>query len=146
MKHYHGGPITPASCAMKVWKNGFAFVSFAHQSQLHLALDISQGVGIDNGAFSAWKSGKPITDWDPYYQFSIGLKNHPRFDFCMMPDVIDGGEKENDKLLKEWPKELKGCGVPVWHMNESDERFIRLCSEYDRVAIGSCGEYDIKKT
>tara|TARA_R110001632_G_scaffold215943_1_gene343272 strand:+ start:506 stop:700 length:195 start_codon:yes stop_codon:yes gene_type:complete len=64
----------------------------------------------------------------------------------MMPDVIDGGEKENDKLLKEWPKELKGCGVPVWHMNESDERFIRLCSEYDRVAIGSCGEYDIKKT
>tara|TARA_R110001632_G_scaffold215943_1_gene343271 strand:+ start:259 stop:492 length:234 start_codon:yes stop_codon:yes gene_type:complete len=77
MKHYHGGPITPASCAMKVWKNGFAFVSFAHQSQLHLALDISQGVGIDNGAFSAWKSGKPITDWDPYYQFSIGLKKPP---------------------------------------------------------------------
>lgn len=35
-------------------------------------------------------------------------------------------------------------GVPVWHMNESDDRFIRLCHEYPRVAIGSCGEYDVK--
>ncbi len=30
-------------------------------------------------------------------------------------------------------------------MNESDERFIRQCNEYPRVAIGSCGEYDVKR-
>ncbi len=142
MKHYHGGPITPASCAMKAWKNGFAFVSWAHTSQLHLALDISQGVGIDNGAFTFWKDKKTI-DWVGYYEFVGGLKNHPRFDFCIIPDVIDGGEEENDRLLNEWPH--GDCGVPVWHMNESDERFIRLCNEYDRVAIGSCGEYDVSK-
>ena len=29
-------------------------------------------------------------------------------------------------------------------MNESEDRFIRLCHEYPRVAIGSCGEYDVK--
>ncbi|MEG7347699.1 hypothetical protein V6D90_25710, partial [Serratia marcescens] len=39
----------------------------------------------------------------------------------------------------------KFFGVPVWHMNESDDRFIRLCNEYPRVAIGSCGEYDVRK-
>lgn len=144
MKHYHGGPITPASCAMKVWKNGFAFVSWAHTSQLHLALDISQGVGIDNGAFTFWKSARK-TCWDDYYDFVRGIKNHPRFDFCIIPDVIDGGEAENDKLLKDWPADLHSFGVPVWHMNESDDRFIRLCKEYDRVAIGSCGEYDVTK-
>jgi len=142
MKHYHGGPITPASCAMKAWKNGFAFVSWAHTSQLHLALDISQGVGVDNGAFTFWKN-KEKPNWQPYYDFILGLKNHPRFDFCIIPDVIDGGEKENDDLLDKWPH--GSCGVPVWHMNESDERFIRLCNEYERVAIGSCGEYDVNK-
>ena len=142
MKHYHGGPITPASCAMNVWKGGFAFVSFAHLNQLHLALDISQGVGIDNGAFTFWKSGKEF-DWSVYYPFIEGLMNHPRFDFCIIPDVIDGGEEENDRLIKEWPH--GNVGVPVWHMNESDERFIRLCNEHERVAIGSCGEYDVTK-
>ena len=35
-------------------------------------------------------------------------------------------------------------GVPVWHMNESDDRFISLCERFPRVAIGSCGEYDVK--
>ena len=144
MKHYHGGPITPASCAMKAWKNGFAFVSWAHTSQLHLALDVSQGVGIDNGAFTFWKKTKKI-DWDHYYSFVETIKNHPRYDFCIIPDVIDGGEVENDSLLADWDIKRCGIGVPVWHMNESDERFIRLCNDYDRVAIGSCGEYDVSK-
>lgn len=30
-------------------------------------------------------------------------------------------------------------------MNESDERFIHLCNEFPRVAIGSCGDYDVKR-
>lgn len=47
-------------------------------------------------------------------------------------------------LLLEWPHG-KFFGVPVWHMNEPDERFVRLCNEYPRVAIGSCGEYDVKR-
>jgi hypothetical protein len=71
-------------------------------------------------------------------------KNHPGFDFAIIPDVIDGGEAENEALLDEWPHG-DFYGVPVWHMNESDDRFIRLCNEYPRVAIGSCGEYDVKR-
>lgn len=142
MKHYHGGPITPDSCAIKVWSSGLAFVSFAHQSQLGLASEVSKGFSIDNGAFTFWKNGEAI-DWDRYYDFVDSWKNHPRFDFCIIPDVIDGGESKNDELLHAWPH--GGCGVPVWHMNESDERFIRLCNEYPRVAIGSCGEYDAKR-
>jgi hypothetical protein len=87
---------------------------------------------------SSWKKQnrlgrllRPVARW----------KNHPGFD-CNHSDVIDGGEDENEALLDEWPHG-EFYGVPVWHMNESDERFIRLCNEYPRVAIGSCGDYDV---
>jgi len=142
MIHYHGGPITPDTCALRVYKGRHAFISFAHMQQLNLVLQHSQSFAFDNGAFTKWKkAGSNKIDWSDYYEKMQDIKNHPRFDFCIIPDVIDGGEKENDDLLLEW--ELGNCGVPVWHMNESDERFIRLCNDYDRVAIGSCGEYDV---
>src|SRR5262249_34967738 len=30
-------------------------------------------------------------------------RNHPGFDFAIIPDVIEGSEEENDDLLAEWP-------------------------------------------
>lgn len=106
---------------------------------------MAQKLGEDNGAFTAWKAaGKNKIDWSDYYEFVARWKNHPVFDFAIIPDVIDGGEDENEALLDEWPHG-EFYGVPVWHMNESDERFIRLCNEYPRVAIGSCGDYDVKR-
>lgn len=144
MIHYHGGPITPDTCAMKAWKGRHAFISFANAGQIGLAAEICQTFALDNGAFTKWKKagGAPI-DWSAYYPFVARWMNHPGFDFAIIPDVIDGGEAENDALLAEWPHG-KFIGVPVWHMNESDDRFIRLCREYPRVAIGSCGEYDVR--
>lgn len=142
MIHYHGGPITPDTCAIKAWKGRHAFISYANAGQLALASEITQSFALDNGAFTFWKTGRPI-DWAGYYEFVEKWRHHPRFDFAIIPDVIDGGEKGNDELLDAWPHGVV-VGVPVWHMNESDERFIRLCRNYPRVAIGSCGEYDIK--
>ncbi|ECX2216712.1 hypothetical protein AOZ22_21860 [Salmonella enterica subsp. enterica serovar Newport] len=145
MIHYHGGPITPDTCAMKAWKGRHAFISFAHSGQINLAAEYCQSFALDNGAFTAWKAaGKNKIDWSDYYEFVARWKNHPGFDFAIIPDVIDGGEDENESLLDEWPHG-EFFGVPVWHMNESDERFIRLCNEYPRVAIGSCGDYDVKR-
>lgn len=144
MIHYHGGPITPDTAALKAWKGRHAFISFAHSRQISLATEICQSFALDNGAFTVWKkAGKNKIDWSDYYDFVARWKNHPGFDFAIIPDVIDGGEAENEALLDEWPHG-DFLGVPVWHMNESDERFIRLCHEYPRVAIGSCGEYDVK--
>ncbi|EKN6173587.1 MULTISPECIES: hypothetical protein [Yersinia] len=144
MIHYHGGPITPDTCAIKAWRGRHAFISFAHSSQIGLASEICQTFALDNGAFSTWKkAGKNKIDWSDYYNFVDRWKNHPGLDFAIIPDVIDGGAEENDALLAEWPHG-KFAGVPVWHMNESNDRFIRLCNEYPRVAIGSCGEYDVK--
>ncbi|TBM05669.1 hypothetical protein EYY87_08705 [Hafnia paralvei] len=145
MIHYHGGPITPDTCALKAWKGRHAFISFANPGQLKLASEITQSFALDNGAFTFWDKSKTSREtWDDYYEFVARWMNHPRFSFAVIPDVIGGSAEENDALIEQWPHG-KVVGVPVWHMNEPDERFIRLCHEYPRVAIGSMGEYDAKK-
>ncbi|MDC9821982.1 MULTISPECIES: hypothetical protein [Pectobacterium] len=143
MIHFHGGPITPDTCAIKAWRARHAFISFANPSQIGLASEITQSFAIDNGAFTFWKSGREI-DWSAYYEFIGKWKNHPRFAFAVIPDVIGGGASENDRLIELWPHGSI-VGVPVWHMNESEHRFIELCKSFPRVAIGSCGEYDVRK-
>lgn len=140
---YPGLPITPATAAVRAVSGGHAFVSFAHADQLATALDCVQSAAFDNGAFPAWKAGKPITDWKPYYDWIEELHRYPQFDFCVIPDVIDGTEEENDALLEEWPWRVSAphVGAPVWHLNESLERLDRLVSEWPRICLGSSGEY-----
>lgn len=137
MIHYHGGPITPDTCALKAWKGRHAFISFANSGQLPLASEVTQSFALDNGAFSFWTQ-KRVVDWKEYYRFVERWANHPRFSFAIIPDVIGGSSEENDELIAEWPHG-KFIGAPVWHMNEPDERFIQLCNEFPRVAIGSMG-------
>ncbi len=143
MIHYHGLPIAPATAAVRAITNGHAFVSFKHSDQLTIALEVSQSFALDNGAFSAWKSGNPVTDWSEYYEWVAELHRYPSFDFAVIPDVIDGNEDDNDALLEEWPwaKQLPHVGAPVWHLHESLERLNRLVSNWPRICLGSSGDY-----
>lgn len=139
MIHYHGLPITPDSAAAKVIAAAHAFVSFRHPSQLGLAAELSQSFAVDNGAFSAWRAGEPVQDWSEYYIWVDRIALYPNFDFAVIPDVIDGSENDNDRLVECWP--FRGIGVPVWHLHESLDRLKRLVRAYPRIAIGSSGEY-----
>lgn len=141
MIHYHGGPITPDTCAIKVWSARHAFVSFAATQQMFLAAEITQSFALDNGAFSFWKTGREVR-WEDYYAWVEEWRTHPGFDFAVVPDVIEGGEKENDELAAAWPFPRHQSAV-VWHINESFERFRRLAREWPRVCIGSSGDYDV---
>ena len=140
MIHYQGLPITPETAAVEAIKAGHAFVSFRHADQLRIAIEVCQSFAIDNGAFSAWRSGSPVTDWSPFYAWAADCKRVPSCDFAVIPDVIDGDEAANDALLAEWPLP-KWFGAPVWHMHESLVRLERLAAEWPRVCIGSSGEY-----
>lgn len=140
MIHYHGLPITPETAAVEAIKAGHAFVSFRHPEQLRLAVEVCQSFAIDNGAFTAWRSGNPITDWSPFYEWAENCRRIPSCDFAVIPDVIDGDEIANDALLSEWPLP-RWFGAPVWHMHESFERLERLSHEWQRVCIGSSGEF-----
>lgn len=140
MIHYHGLPITPQTAAAVALNAGHAFVSFAHADQLGVAIALCQSFAVDNGAFSAWKAGRPVKDWAGYYEWAANCLRVPSCDFAVIPDVIDGDEDANDALLDEWPLPI-WFGAPVWHMHESLERLKRLVFSYPRVCIGSSGSY-----
>jgi hypothetical protein len=140
MIHYHGLPVTPETAAARVLMAGHGFVSFAEPRNLALAAEVCQSFAIDNGAFTAWKQGKPVQNWSTFYEWAAMCKRIPSCDFAVIPDVIDGDEEANDSLLTEWPLP-KWFGAPVWHMHETVERLERLASSYPRVCIGSSGSY-----
>ncbi|WP_186104918.1 hypothetical protein [Burkholderia gladioli] len=143
MIHYHGTPITPATAAVRALAGGHAFVSFQHPEQLGLAIEAAQSFAVDNGAFSAWRSGTPVRDWRPFYEWIGMLHRYPSFDFAVIPDVVDGDEAANDALLAEWPWRLTApwIGAPVWHLHESLARLERLALAWPRVCLGSSGEF-----
>lgn len=143
MIHYHGTPITPTTAAAKAVFSGHAFVSFHRPDQLGIVLEVAQSFAVDNGAFSAWRSGKPITDWEPYYEWVAELHRYPSFDFAVIPDVIDGDEADNDALLAEWPwrERAPWVGAPVWHLHESLGRLERMALAWPRICLGSSGDY-----
>lgn len=140
MIHYQGLPITPETAAVEAVKAGHAFVSFRHPDQLRLAVEVCQSFAIDNGAFTAWRSGSPITDWWPFYAWADECRRIPSCDFAVIPDVIDGDEAANDALLSEWPFP-RWFGAPVWHLHESFDRLERLANEWPRVCLGSSGDF-----
>jgi hypothetical protein len=143
LNHYHGLPITPNDAARAAIEGGYAFVSHAYPDQFYIAAEWAKGFALDNGAFSAWTSGHPILDWEPYYRWVEELSCLPNFTFACIPDVIGGADEDNDALLAEWPwKERKAViGVPIWHLHESLQRLERLVAEWPRIALGSSGDY-----
>lgn len=145
MIHYHGTPITPEHAAARILAGRHAFVSFANPQQLPLVSDVCSSFALDNGAFSAWRSGDPIQDWEPFYSWVEAWQRHPAFDWFLIPDVIDGDEDDNRELIASVPDQLTHCAVPVWHLHESLDWLESLAYGWRRVALGSSGMYaDIK--
>jgi hypothetical protein len=140
MIHYHGLPITPATAAVQAVQAGHAFVSYRHKDQLGLAVAVCSSFAVDNGAFSAWRSGNPVSDWSGYYAWAENCMRVPSCDFAVIPDVIDGDESDNDELVDRWPLPV-WFGAPVWHMHETLERLERLAKRFPRVCLGSSGDY-----
>ncbi len=134
--HYHGTPISPRAVLATLAGKHFC-VSLAAPADVRVCHDIGQGVMLDNGAFSLWRADKP-TDWPRYYAWCDRWLDYPTT-WAIVPDAIDGGEEENDRLLSEWPHGARGA--PVWHLHEPIGRLLRLCEEWPRVAFGSSGEY-----
>lgn len=141
MIHFHGTPIGGKNTDVSTFLMGrHALVPFSEPRDLPLVAEACQSFCLDNGTFSAWTSGTPITDWRSYYQWCSEYVSHPGFEFAIIPDVICGTENDNDDLIGEWPLK-RTYGVPVWHMHESLDRLSRLVSEWTRVAIGSSGNW-----
>ena len=140
MIHYHGTPISGPhdEHLARFFRGRNALVSHAHRSQLPIVAENARTFVFDNGAYSAWKSGREM-DVAGYVEWVREWHLHPGFSWALIPDVIGGTEKENDAMLGDWPVDLPG--VPVWHMNETVERLEFLADGWRTVAIGSSALY-----
>jgi hypothetical protein len=136
--HYHGTPITPRTTLLKLVGRNFC-VSYAAPVDVEVCHEIGQSVMLDNGAYSFWRQQKP-TDWPGYYAWVERWLDY-RTTWAVIPDVIAGGEEENDALLEKWP--YGDRGAPVWHLHESVDRLVRLTTEWSRVCLGSSGIYAV---
>lgn len=139
MIHYHGGPIRPNHIGLVAWQRRHACISFADCSQMALACEVAQSVIVDSGAYNAWKKGGQV-DVPKYLHWVETWRRHPAFDWCLIPDIIEGSEEENNRLATDWPLDVH-VSVPVWHLHESFDRLAWLVDEWPRVAFGSSGEF-----
>lgn len=139
MIHYHGTPVGGSrQDAARFLKGRHALVPFSYPEDIGIVAEVCQSFCLDNGAFTVWKKGGEV-DVPGYIEWVRVWYRHPGFDFALIPDVIDGTEKENDELVRAWPKALPGA--PVWHMHESLARLQWLARNYRVVALGSSGQY-----
>jgi hypothetical protein len=141
MIHYHGGPVWPQPAAVQLWTRRHGLTSFAHPEQVGVMTELCQSFILDNGAFTYWKAGKGEVDVAAYAAWVRQWDRHPGFDFCLIPDVIDGTEFDNERMIARWYAAGMRHGVPVWHLHESLERLAFLARAYPRVALGSSGEW-----
>ncbi len=144
MIHYHGCPLSGDTLTQLAYCGRHAMVSFAARSHMEIIAEVSQSFCIDNGAYSAWKNGKPF-DINGFADFIERWYRHPGFDFYVMPDVIDGDHNDNQLIRSTWfktvPGEIYSAGVPVWHLHEPIKVLSEMANAYPRICLGSSGEY-----
>lgn len=145
MIRYHGTPFSGDTTAKLALRGRHAMVSYAAQDDIELVADICQSFALDNGAFSAWKSGRKF-DAAGFLEWAAVWIKHPGCDFAVIPDVIDGTEQENDAWIEQVLDEplfayRSDRLAPVWHLHESLDRLDRLADTFGRVALGSSGQY-----
>lgn len=136
MIKYHGTPVGgPQHGTLKFLNGRHALISFAYQEQTAEVLECCESFCLDNGAFTIWKTTGGKIDIPAYKKFVNSIASHPAFDFCLIPDIIMGDVDENDKLVEEW--ECDHISLPVYHLGEPYDRFLRLAEKFPKIAFGS---------
>lgn len=100
---------------------------------------------LDSGAFTFFSSGKNV-DWNEYIKKYADFINRNNIDlfFELDIDVLVG--YENVLKLRKTLEQLtnKKC-IPVWHKSRGKEEFIKMCEEYDYVALGGIVSKEFKQ-
>lgn len=148
MIHYHGTPIGGTRQDVARFLMGrHALVPFVRPDDLPIVMEACQSFVLDNSAFSYWQAGKGRVDFDAYIDWVKTVYRHPGFDWCLIPDTIDGTEEENYRWVRDWVRcGLRFKGVPVWHLHESLGYLEWLVSNFETIAFGSSGRWATPNT
>lgn len=150
-----GLPLTPIHLLEQLEGQSFC-LSYATRNRLGRQLDDAiRLVGedgillLDNGAFSAWRSGVPM-DVAGFVRWAADICERCPQAVVVVPDVIDGDELANDEMMLDFDDAMIEAGVfigsercmVVWHMHESLDRLTGMIEGgHAYIAFGSSGEY-----
>lgn len=100
---------------------------------------------LDSGAFT-FMSGKKSNSFDDYLTKYIHFINKYDIEhfFELDVDSVVGYEKVK-QLRNRLERETGKRCIPVWHKSRGKEEFLKMCDEYDYVAIGGIVTKEIKK-
>lgn len=100
---------------------------------------------LDSGAFT-FMSGNKSNDFDGYLTRYIDfIKRHDvKYFFELDIDSVVGYDKVK-QFRKRLEKETDKKCIPVWHKSRGKEEFLKMCDEYDYVAIGGIVTKEITK-
>jgi hypothetical protein len=148
----YGLPLNPTHLLNELAGASFC-VSYATRDKLGKQLDQAiELVGddgillVDNGAFTAWKSGVDTMNDETYLEGFATWANDI-LDRCpqavaVLPDVIDGTHEQNAQLVAETMFMFDSERVmPIWHMHEPISYLLYLCESFGYVGIGSSAQY-----
>ena len=142
MIHYHGTPMGGTNKDVcEFVNNRHMLIPFARPDQLPVILPYCSSFIADNSAFTYWKQGGQL-DVQGYISWLKTFYKHPAFDWCLIPDAIEGDEAENRKLITDWMRSgTRIKGVPVYHFHESLEHLEWLVDSSEIIALGSSGQW-----
>lgn len=145
---YHGTPIGGSrQDVARFMRTRHVLIPYERPDDLPIAMECSQSFIVDNSAWSRFKEGKGRVDFTAYAQWVAPISHHPRFDWCLIPDIIDGTEDENYRWARKWLEAgWRINGVPVWHLHESTAYLGWLVRNFERIAIGSSGKWSTPGT
>ena len=151
MKVFLAGTYSESKHISSVEKSSYILESFYYIKEWQIPLiKKCKMFLLDSGAFTFMnnkKQGK--IDWKDYIDKYIAFinKHDIKYFFELDIDCIVG--YDNVLKIRKYIEEKTGkkC-IPVWHYNRGKEEFIKMCEEYDYVAIGGLvaggGEYSKK--
>lgn len=101
---------------------------------------------LDSGAFTFMNSQKGKIDFNEYLTTYINFINKYdiKYFFELDVDSIVGYEKVK-QLRKRLENETGKKCIPVWHKSREKEEYLKMCEEYDYVAIGGIVTKEITK-
>lgn len=100
---------------------------------------------LDSGAFTFMNNFKGTVIWkdyvDRYAQFV--KDNNIKYFFELDIDALIGYEQVKE-LTRYLEKQVGRKCIPVWHKGRGKDEFLRICKEYDYIAIGGIVTKEIK--
>ena len=121
----------------------FVYISEDEAKNLHLYNDYI----LDSGAFTYLNQAKGNVDWDNYienYAKFINKYNANKFIELDIDPIV--GLKEVERLRYKLEKLTGRQSLPVWHKSRGKDYWIKMCKEYNYIAIGGIVTKEIKST